>query len=154
MKNKYNNQKQRKTVAIGLILIAIIAIIFMTVVFINKDDKTEEKNQLNYEETDTGGKSNTSERLAQDKIIKGVTITKSKLVYENGMAKLSSNVVNDSVEKENLRFKIKFISDDGEVISESVGLVGKIKANEVRTIDSYITFDVINAKDVVYEIID
>jgi len=154
MKNKYNNQKQRSIVAIGLILVAIIAIIFMAVIFLNKNAKIEEKSQLNYEETETGGKSNTSERLAQDKIVKGVTITKSKLVYENGMAKLSSNVVNDSEEKENLRFKIKFISNDGEVISETIGLVGKIKANEVRTIDSYITFDVVNAKDVVYEIID
>ena len=126
----------------------------MAVIFLNKNAKIEEKSQLNYEETETGGKSNTSERLAQDKIVKGVTITKSKLVYENGMAKLSSNVVNDSEEKENLRFKIKFISNDGEVISETIGLVGKIKANEVRTIDSYITFDVVNAKDVVYEIID
>jgi hypothetical protein len=36
----------------------------------------------------------------------------------------------------------------------AVGFVGKIAENETKYIDSYITADVLNAKDIIYEIME
>ncbi|MNV84633.1 hypothetical protein D3C71_1785220 [compost metagenome] len=83
-----------------------------------------------------------------------IVIEKSAIVYENGISKLTSKVTNDSVAKDNLRFTIKFIANDGTVIAQSVGLAGKIGANQTKYIDSSITNDVTNAKSVLYEILE
>jgi len=68
--------------------------------------------------------------------------------------KLTSEVTNYSVVKDNLRFKVKFVANDATTIAESVGFVGKIAENETKYIDSYITADVSNAKGIIYEIME
>ncbi|MNV78849.1 hypothetical protein D3C71_1723660 [compost metagenome] len=107
----------------------------------------------NYEETAGGNKVNTSQEISETKNVDDLKIEQGKLVYENGTSKLTSKVTNNGESRENLIFDVKFIANDGTVIATSKGLVGDIKANEVKYIESNITLDVVGAKDVVYEVV-
>jgi len=152
-------ENKRKIISVGLILIAIIVIVIMAVNALGNKNKVNNnvsnvvtENTTNYTATTEGNKVNTSEEVAADKKVGNILLEKSQIVYENGTSKLTSKVTNDSVVKDNLRFKVKFIANDGSTIAESVGYVGSIKANETKYIDSYITADVSNAKSITYEI--
>lgn len=139
-----------------VIVAVVVGIILINKRGSNKDNKNQQviTNTKNYTEQADGTKVNTSGELSKTKIVENITIEKSELVYKNGTSKLTSKVTNNGVAKENLRFKIKFIANDGTTISESVGFLGAIKENEIKYIDSSITFDVLNAKDITYEIMD
>lgn len=119
----------------------------------NIDSQIDEL-EKNYTETEDGTKVNTSEDVSKDKEVANVLLEESKIIYENGMSKLTSKVTNDAIAKDNLRFKVKFLDNGGTVIAESVGFVGQIKANEIKYIDSYITLDVSNAKSITYELME
>ncbi|MDD2376503.1 MAG: hypothetical protein PHD15_04495 [Clostridia bacterium] len=154
-----NFKNKRNIISMVLILVAILVIIIMAVIILNNKANNEKskvvednKNTINYVATLDGNKSNTSEELSADKKVGKILIEKSKISYEKGTSKLTSKVTNDNVAKDNLKFIVKFITNDGSVIAQSVGYVGKIKANETKYIDSYITSDVSNAKDITYEI--
>jgi hypothetical protein len=145
--------KKSTLIILGVILVIIV---ISVIVSINK------KNNNTAQQTNTakenfvvaadGTKTNTSEEVAKDKQVGDVLLEKSKIVFENGTSKLTSKVTNNGIAKDNLRFKVKFLANDGSIITESVGFVGKIKANEVKQIDSYITLDISNAKNIVYEL--
>ena len=151
---------KRKNLSIVFILIAVVIIVVIAInAFKNNNTgnnvlDNEKQNTTNYTTTVEGNKVNTSEEVSQDKKVGEILLEKSKIVYENGTSKLTSKVTNDSVSKDKLRFKVKFITNDGSVIAESVGFVGEIKANETKYIDSYITSDVSNVKNIVYEIME
>ena len=153
-------ESKRKIISIGLILLATVIIVIMAVSILGKANKANNvtsqttKNATNYTTTTDGNKVNTSEQVAADKKVGKILLEKSKIVYENGTSKLTSKVTNDSTAKDNLRFTVKFIANDGSIIAQSVGFVGSIKANETKYIDSYITADVLNAKDITYEIME
>lgn len=147
--------RSMKWVIVGVIIVVIVVF----VIAINNNGKNNANGndqtqnvEKNYTETENGTKINTSEDVAKDKVVSEVLLEQSKIVFENGTSKLTSKVTNNDVAKDNLRFKVKFMANDNTVMAESVGFVGKIKANEVKYIDSYITIDVSNAKDVVYEL--
>lgn len=148
--------KQRKTVALLLVLVAIVIIIVMAVSILgNKHNTTtnEATNETtNYTTNGDGSKVNTSTDVSSDKKVGDVVIEQSNIVYTNGTSKLTSKVTNNGAAQENLRFTVKFIANDGSVIAQSVGYVGQINQNETRYIDSYITTDVSNAKDITYEV--
>jgi len=145
--------RKSKLIIFGVILFVIVMAIIIS---INKNNTeiVEQPNteKENFVEATDGTKTNTSEDVAKDKEVGDVLLEKSKIVFENGTSKLTSKVTNNGIAKDNLRFKVKFIANDGSIISESVGFVGKINANEVKQIDSYITLDISNAKDIVYEL--
>ena len=154
-------ENKRKIIAIGLAVIAGIVILVMGVNILGKENKSEGnivaetvKNTTNYTTTTEGNKVNTSEEVATDKKVGNILLEKSQIVFDKGTSKLTSKVTNDSIAKDNLRFKVKFIANDGSTIAESVGFVGSIKANETKYIDSYITSDVSNAKNIIYEIME
>jgi len=155
-----NFESKRKIISIGLVVIAAVIIVVMAVSILGKGNKVNNgvtegtKNTTNYTTTADGNKVNTSEQVAADKKVGKILLEKSKIVYENGTSKLTSKVTNDSVAKDNLRFTVKFIANDGSIIAQSVGYVGAIKANETKYIDSYITADVSNAKNITYEIME
>lgn len=143
---------------VGAIIIVVLLIVF---IFGNKSNtnnntlnNTNINESTNYEVTSDGAKVNTSEEVASTQKVGNILIEKSSIIYENGMSKLTSKVTNDSVAKENLRFTIKFIGNDGKVIAQSIGLAGKIGANQTKYIDSNVTDDVTNAKSIVYEILE
>jgi hypothetical protein len=149
-------QRQRKIASTIVILIGVIIIVALAVIFLGKKENTQlqTENDKNYTQSATGVKVNTSTDVSKDKTVNGVVLSSNTLVYEDGMTKLNSKVTNDATEKANLRFKVKFMDNDGNVMAESVGYVGQISANETKYIDSYITTDVVNAKDIVYEVIE
>lgn len=151
-------QRQRRLVATIIILIAIVIIVVIAVVALGKKDNNNAQppvqNDTNYTQSPTGVKVNTSNEVSKDKTVNGVVLSSNQIVYEDGMTKLTSKVTNDATEKPNLRFKVKFMDNAGNVMAESVGYVGQIRANETKFIDSYITTDVVNAKDVVYEVME
>ena len=153
------NKNGRNLIATGVILIGIIIIIIMAVNILGNKNKTNNnvsnvvtENTTNYTTTTDGNKVNTSTDVATDKKVGNILLEKSQITYEKGTSKLTSKVTNDSVAKDNLRFKVTFIANDGSTIAASVGFVGSIKANETKYIDSYITADVSNAKSITYEI--
>ncbi len=158
MEKKFENK--RKRISIILIFLAVIFIVIMTVNTLSKKDETNNventlpEDTTNYEVTTDGNKVNTSEKVAEDKKVGNVLLESTQIVHENGTSKLTSKVTNDSVAKDNLEFKVKFIANDGSVITESVGYIGSIKANETKYISSYITIDVSNAKNITYEIVN
>lgn len=140
-----------------IIIVAIILIIISIIFMIKQGDENsklegENKNKNNYETNMDGSKINTSEEVSKEQKVGNILIEKSSIVYENGISKLTSKVTNDNIEKESLKFTIKFIDNNNEIIAESVGLVGKIKSGETKYISSNITSDVTNAKSIIYEI--
>jgi len=160
---KENFESRRQIISLVLILIAGLVIIYMAVSILGKGNKVNNEantvtpninNTTNYTTTIEGNKVNTSEEVATDKKVGNILIEKSQIVFENGTSKLTSKVTNDSIAKDNLRFKVKFVANDGTTIAESVGYVGKIVENETKYIDSYITSDVSNANNIIYEIME
>jgi len=148
---------KRRMVSIGLIILAIVVIIIMLLNGLGSKTKTNNTatpNDTNYVSTAEGNKVNTSPEVSSNKKVGEILLEKSQIVYENGTSKLTSKVTNDGTKKDNLRFKVKFIANDGSTIAESIGFVGAINANETKYIDSYITLDVSNAKNVAYEIME
>ena len=135
-------------------------IVIIVINILGKENKTNNivnnvpQETTNYITTTEGNKVNTSEEISQDKKVGEILLEKSNIVFTNGTSKLTSKVTNDYISKDKLRFIVKFIANDGTTIAESVGFVGKIKANETKYIDSYITSDVSNAKNIVYEIME
>ncbi len=158
-------EKQRRLVAIIIIAIAVVIIFAIAISALNKNNNNNNNNQNNENQNEVdiygpvnykveeGKKINTSESISKEKVVDGVKIEKTQLVYENGRLKLTSQVTNNDVERNNLRFRVSFIANDGTVMAESVGFIGQIDRNEVKYIDSDITIDVSNAKDIRYEIV-
>ncbi|MDD2376256.1 MAG: hypothetical protein PHD15_03345 [Clostridia bacterium] len=149
---------KRKLILIGLIIVAVIIIVIMAVSMLGTKNEGNVVTQVTTDTTNyttiEGNKVNTSEEVSTDKKVRNILLEKSQIVYKNGTSKLTSKVTNETIAKENLRFKVKFIANDGSIIAESVGYVGSIKENETKYIDSYITADVSNAKNITYEIME
>jgi hypothetical protein len=158
--NEVFEDKKKLVIAIIIFLLFIMIIAAIIVNFKNYSknvgiaESTALNDTINYVTTLDGNKTNMSDQLAADKKVGDILLEKNTIVYRNGISKLTSKVVNDNIAKDNLRFKVKFIANDGTVIAESVGFAGSIKENETKYIESNITADVVNAKDIVYEIIE
>lgn len=149
----------------GILIIAIVIIILATIAIIVTKNNNAKKsdaelsiitnqNKDNYILTEGTSKLNTSETLVADKKVGNILIQNSKLIYDGKSSNLTAKVTNDSLAKDNLRLKVKFIANDGSTISETVALVGKVASNEAKYISAGITKDVTNAKDVTYEIVE
>lgn len=151
------DRKKANFYRLSIIIVIIILILIIGIYNINRNKnkvntQTNTSNNENYTETN-GVKTNTSQSVSQNKQVGDVVIEQSTITYTGGTSKLTSKVTNNGPAVDNLRFTVKFIANDGSVIAQSVGYVGQIGTNEVRFIDSYITTDVSNAKDIKYEII-
>ncbi len=154
--NKKLELKGKKKLLFIVIVVLLIAIIGIVIVRSGAFDMLNEtpKNTVNYTTRLDGAKINISEKLSEDKKVGKILLEKNSIVYSEGMSKLTSKVTNDNKERESLRFKVKFIANDKSVIAESVGFIGKIGAKESKYIYSYITSDVSNASNVIYEIME
>jgi len=134
---KFWKEDQIKLLILALVfLIAVIAIIIAYVIFNEK-----------YFNPNSGN--NTS----NNQIIGDVLLEQNKIMYFAGTVKVTSKVTNIGNTKNNLRFKVKFISNDGKTIGETIGYVGQIKTNETKYIDSYIKLDTKDSKEITYELI-
>ena len=171
------SENNRKLLSAALIVLAIIVIVIIVLNNKNITPKNAEivvdenikkavdqttknieeeiaKSNINYSITAEGNKVNTSEEVATDKKIGNLLLEKNHIIYTTGISKLTSKLTNDSIAKDNLSIKVKFIANDGSTIAESIKLIGLIKENEVIDIDFDVTVDVSNAKNIIYEIID
>lgn len=138
------------------LVVIVILVIALIVINVTKKPNTQAQNTTqngqNYVEGTDGTKVNNSEDLNKDKVAEGIKVESPKLVYTNGATRLTANVTNTSTETKNVSLKIIFLDDKGATIAESVGYVGSILPNETRQLDSTITTDVANAKDIRFEI--
>ncbi|MDD2627914.1 MAG: hypothetical protein PHR25_03505 [Clostridia bacterium] len=154
---------KNKSNMLYLLVIITITIILILVFkgILNKNNRLDEgenkrtvkKESINYESNLDGSKINMNEEIAKDQKIGNILIEKSNITYENGISKLTSKVTNNGVAKENLKFTIKLIGNNGNTLAELIGLVGKIEVGQTKYISSKITKDITNAKQIVYEII-
>jgi cytoskeletal protein RodZ len=156
-----NQKKGVSLVTVIIILVIIAVLVTILVVTINNQnnqkikDLTENSNKdtINYQTVGDNTKVNTSDEVTKTQTVEEVTIENSKIVYENGISKITSKVTNNAIAKDNLRFTIKAVANDGSTIAQTIGYVGKIGANETKYIDSNITADLANAKSILYEVI-
>jgi hypothetical protein len=151
-------------VAIAIIIIATIAIIATKNSSVNNTNTNggttnstgvnSTQNAVNFIVTEGTNKLNTSKQVTSDKKVGNILIQNSKLTYDEKGSKLTAKITNDGITKDNLRLKVKFIANDGSTIAETVDLVGKADANQVKYISAGTTIDVTNAKDITYEIVE
>lgn len=114
---------------------------------------TNKVNAINYVVTSGGKKENISKDVAEDKKIGDILIEGTTLTYNTQTTKLNAKLMNDSIAKDNLKIKAKFISSNGSFMAESVILIGKISANATKDIDININMDLSNTSDITYEIV-
>jgi len=133
-------EKIRLLILTLIFVIATISVIIAYIVFNVNSIKNQEINSLN-------------EKVPIKKETEDVLLEKNEIIQGDEISKLTSKVTNNGDVKENLRFKAKIIGNDGTVICEAIGYVGKIKAYETKYINSYITTDISNFGGVTYEII-
>lgn len=153
-----NIRSERSLILITIIIILLILIAYFIINSLNRKDSVSNMldnnvlQTINYTTTYQGDRINTSLNVLTEKKVGNIIIEKSQIVYKNGVSKLTSKVTNGNIKKDNLRFLVKFLSNDGTVIAESVGFAGKIDNNETKYIDSYITYDVSKSSNVIYEL--
>lgn len=158
----------RKLVSVILILIGIVIIVIMAVNILgNKNKVNNEENNvvqnngtenvnkdtLNYVTKADGSKENISEKVKQEQTVSNLTITNTKIVYENGAAKLTADIVNTSGDTDNLKIKVTLLGNASQIIGEKQIEVGPMKANETKTITIDSPEDITNASSIKYEIV-
>jgi hypothetical protein len=164
---KENFENQRKFAAIVIIIIALLLMALIVINVLKNNANNASKNEIEngsitpkdveiYVTTADGDKINTNEKVAENKQVGSILIEKTEIVYEKlkATSTLAAKVTNDSIAKDNLRFNVKFIAADGTTITEMVGYIGSIKANETKYINSSTTKNIYNASNIIYEIIE
>ena len=146
------NMKFTKPITIFIAVIIIVSLITVILVLNNSQVDNGLVRGLNYNELVDGTKVNISEEVTKNKQVQDILIEQSKIRFSGGTSKLTSKVTNNGETKDNLMFTVRFIANDNSTIAESIGYIGQIKSGEVKYIDSGITMDISNAKDLVYEI--
>lgn len=146
-----------------LTIIILVSLVVALILILNNKEANEEQvlnkmntnkvNAINYVVTSGGKKENISKDVAKDKKIGDILIEKTTLIYNTQTTKLNAKLTNDSVAKDNLRIKAKFISSNGSFMAESVILIGKIASNATKEIDININMDLSNASNITYEIV-
>ena len=163
MKKEVSTRGVILLVAIAIVVIVTIAIIATKNSSVNNANSntnggtTNSTNQTteNFIVTEGTNKLNTSTQVTADKKVGNILVQNSKIEYSQTKGStLTAKVTNDGTAKDNLKLKVKFIANDGSTISETVALVGKADANQVKYISAGTTIDVTNAKDVIYEIVE
>jgi hypothetical protein len=149
--------------AIAVILIAAVISVVKINSNISKENSTSNTNNTNgvsqttdnFIVTEGTNKLNTSTQVTADKKVGNILVQNSKIEYDQKKGStLTAKVTNDSIAKDNLKLKVKFIANDGSTVAETVALVGKVESNEIKYINAGTTIDVTNAKDITYEIVE
>lgn len=149
------NVDSRKAAATVIIVLGIAVLVIIIILLTRKganNTANKSQNTVNYQTATDGSKVNVSQSVASDKTVGDVKIEKSRIVYQNGMTKLTSVVTNNGADIDNLSFTVKFVGNDGSELISLPGYVGKIKQGETRYIDSNTTGDYTNAADIQYTV--
>ena len=176
IKNKKNKDKQTKTQkkskTLMLITLVIIAIIIITITTITtvKQKQQQNNNQTTQQEEQQeepdpeytlidlnntenaeikdGVKQNTSNKLAQEKTYKGMTIKNIKLAAEGGITKFTATVENKTnTNYEGGLITVIFKNEDGSEYSKLETILPPIDAGKTNEIDAGTTADIANAYD-------
>jgi hypothetical protein len=156
------NEKEKDEIKLLILLIVIviatILVMFVAMnvgnlgVFFGNNILTN-SSKTNYKNTSIITRIDSSGNLTNNNEIYDVSLEQNKMINIAGTSILTTKVKNNGTDKDNLRFKVKFIAYDKSILAEVMGYVGKIKANEIKYIDSYISKDISSLKDITYEIV-
>jgi hypothetical protein len=145
---------QRKKVIVFLI---VIVIVFLLVIALNKKDnivpEISNTRNLNYIQKSDLSKENISNKVKKKQTVKQFEISNTKIVYENGMSKLTAEIFNNSEYINKVTFKVTFIELVSNIIIEKEISLDNIKANEKRNILLTFEEDVSNIDSIKYELI-
>ena len=145
-----------------LIIIGIMVIILLGVLIFRQGEKEEQKPQNNVsqesqEPTNTekytevledGTKLNVSEDFNTAKEYNGLEIGNIQYTQRNGVTVLLADVKNPGPSThEREVVKITIVGENGEVITDTLGVIGEIKAGGSYQLNASFTADVSNAKD-------
>ena len=150
------NQNEKRWIVL-LVAVVIIAIVFFVVLgFRNKDGEDLADNSQNVPtneeqytvQLDDGTKLNTSEDFNSNKTYGDLEISNIQFTEKNGSSVLLADVTNKgNTTHENEIVKITILGENGEEITTTKPVIGKMEPGETVKINATITADVSNAKD-------
>ena len=158
-----NNEKRWIILLVAVLVIAIVLIVVLVEVKGKNEEIRGEKEQveepktlLNEEkyttELNDGTKINTGEEFNSSKMYGNLEISNIQFTEKNGMTVLLADVTNKgSTTNENEVVKITIVGEDGEELSTTKPIIGKVEPGETVQINASITADVSNAKDFTIE---
>ena len=150
-----NNEKRWIVLLVAVLLIAVILI----VVLVNGNNKEEEVGKVDQStetaneekyttELNDGTKVNTSEEFNSTKMYGELEISNIQYTEQNGKTVLLADVTNKgNTTHENEIVKITILGENGEEITTTKPVIGKMEPGETVKINATITADVSNAKD-------
>ena len=156
-----NNEKRWVVLLVAVVVIAVVLI----VVLVNVNGSKEEiqggesipvENEEKYTtELNDGTKINTGEEFNSTKMYGNLEISNIQYTEKDGMAVLLADVTNKgSTTHENEVVKITILGENGEELSTTKPVIGKIEPGETIQINATITADVSNAKDFTIEAVE
>lgn len=157
------NEKNHKNLFTLLGVIIVLLIIVIAVIYMINNKKPKEETSTNEEQVIT----NKNEGVIEDKEIEGLSLTKTSLIYKDGISTLETTVTNNTdtpyyleefhiiVKDENGNDIIHYTDEDGNIVNYLVGYAGlEIAPNESTGIETSIDFDISSdAYTISYEIV-
>ena len=150
-----NNEKRWIVLLVAVLLIAVILIVVLAQG--NKEEErvgevgqsTETANEEKYiTELNDGTKVNTSEEFNSTKMYGELEISNIQYTEQNGKTVLLADVTNKgNTTHGNEIVKITILGENGEEITTTKPVIGKMEPGETVKINATITADVSNAKD-------
>ena len=149
-----SNEKRWIVLLVAVVIIAIVLIVALTGK--KGEEKVSEQNREQVavnedayaEELDDGTKINTSEEFKTSKTYNKLEISNVQYTEKDGMSVLLADVKNTgSTTHEAEIVKITILGENGEVITETKPVIGKVEPGETIKLNATITADVVNAKD-------
>ena len=156
-----NNEKRWVVLLVAVVVIAVVLI----VVLVNVNGSKEEiqggesipvENEEKYTtELNDGTKINTGEEFNSTKTYGSLEISNIQFTEKEGMTVLLADVTNKgSTTHENEVVEITILGENGEELSTTKPVIGKIEPGETIKINATITADVSNAKDFTIEAVE
>ena len=150
-----NNEKRWIVLLVVVLLIAVILIVVLVNGNKNEeevgkvDQSTETANEEKYTtELNDGTKVNTSEEFNSTKMYGELEISNIQYTEQNGKTVLLADVTNKgNTTHETEIVKITIVGENGEEITTTKPVIGKMEPGETVKINATITADVSNAKD-------
>ena len=157
-----NNEKRWIILLIAVVIIAIVLIIVLPRVSNNEgevqrgESEQAKENEEKYTTVlDDGTKVNTGEEFNSTKMYGNLEISNIHFSEQNGSTVLIADVINKgSTRHEEEVVKISIIGENGEVLSTTKPIIGKMDPGETVQINATITADVSNAKNFTIEAVE
>ena len=132
-------------------------VILLMIILIVKGNKDKNQNVIQESQTEVeefvntlsdGTKVNTSNKLAETKIIDGLEVSNIRLTEKNNLSKILATVKNPTTqEKGGYAVTIKLLDKNGETIKEIEAYIDKVKSEDTVTLNTAATVDFANAYD-------